>query len=123
MEERDGTPNAPKKGKKPSVSTGAKISLQTKVTWRENNTTYTKPHWHLYLGEPSFSKRCQYQLLKFKSSVVSVDIGADGYVCVGNELPDNGKLPPIPDNIRKFLTAIESSKSYDLYRIWNFDAV
>ena len=31
------------------------------------------------------------------------DIGANAYLCVGNELPNNGELPPLPDKIAKFL--------------------
>jgi hypothetical protein len=65
--------------------------------------TYNTPKWHLYLGEPEKDKRCKIVLVDFKSYVVSVDIGADAYLCVGNELPNNGQLPPIDPEITKFL--------------------
>ena len=112
MKEEDGKPDkskASKNGSSCSASMGAKVSLQVKVTWKEKGTSYSKPHWHLYLGEPDFNKRCQFTLLKFKSSVVSVDFGANGYICVGNELPNNGKLPEIPSQIRNFLNGGNSS--------------
>ena len=81
----------------------AKFSLNMLVTWRKDGVTYNKPKWHLYLGEPEKDKRCKIVLLDFKSSVVSVDIGADAYLCLGNELPNNGQLPPIPSEISDFL--------------------
>jgi hypothetical protein len=116
MEEKDGTPDkskASKNGKSCSASMGVNVSLQVKVTWKERGTTYSKPHWHLYLGEPDFQKRCSYTYLKFKSSVVSVDFGANGYVCLGNELPNNGKLPDIPSDIRSFLNGGGDSKGIE----------
>ena len=79
------------------------ISLQMKVTWKEKGKTLAEPKWHLYLGEPDEKKRCEFKLIDFKSKIVSVDIGANGYICVGNELPGNGQLPPIPTEISNFL--------------------
>lgn len=114
--EEDGTPDkskASKKGSACSASMGAQVSLQVKVTWKEKGTTYSKPKWHLYLGEPDFNKRCSFTFLKFKSKVVSVDFGANGYICVGNELPNNGKLPDIPQDIRKFLNGGGESKGIE----------
>lgn len=116
LKDQDGTPDArksSKNGESCSAAIGAKVSLNVKITWREKGTNYNKPHWHLYLGEPSFSKRCSFTFLKFKSKVVSVDFGANGYVCVGNELPNNGKLPDIPDKIRNFLNGGGDSKGIE----------
>ncbi len=80
------------------------INIEFKVTWKEKDKeAYITPKWHLYVGEPDVAKRCTFTYLKFKSKVVSVDIGANGYLCIGNELPDGGKLPDIPEKIRKFL--------------------
>lgn len=59
--------------------------------------------WHLYLGEPDHDKRCEFTLVNFKSKIVSVAIGANAYFCLGNELPNNGQLPPIPEKVRRFL--------------------
>ena len=79
------------------------ISLQVKVTWKAKGVTLPTPLWHVYLGEPDEKKRCEFKLIDFKSKIVNVDIGANGYVCVGNELPNNGQLPPIPTEISNFL--------------------
>lgn len=81
----------------------SKIALEMKITWVEDSKKNSPVKWHLYLGEPAKDKRCTFTYLKFNSSIVTVDIGADGYICVGNELPDNGKLPDIPEEIKKFL--------------------
>lgn len=59
--------------------------------------------WHLYLGEPDHDKRCEFTLVDFKTKIVSVSIGANAYFCLGNELPNNGQLPPIPEKVRRFL--------------------
>lgn len=80
-----------------------KIVIEFMITWAKDGEIFDKPKWHLYVGEPAKDKRCTFTYLKFKSSVCSVDIGADGYLCLGNELPDNGALPAIPDKITKFL--------------------
>jgi len=80
-----------------------KIALNMKITWREKGVEKTPVRWHLYLGEPEKDNRCKIILLDFKSKIVSVNIGADAYLCLGNELPGDGQLPPIPDEITKFL--------------------
>ena len=83
---------------------GGHVSLDLKITFREKGVNYNKVRWHVYLGEPAKDKRCSYTLIDFKSKIVTVNIGNDFYVCVGNELPNNGELPPIPEKIQKFLT-------------------
>ena len=82
---------------------GATISLDVKITWRAGGTNYAKPKWHVYLGEPAEDKRCTLTLIDFDSGIVDCHVGANAYVCVGNELPNNGELPPLPDKIAKFL--------------------
>lgn len=84
-----------------------KITLEFMITWVKDGTEYPTPKWHLYVGEPDKSKRCTYTYLKFKSKICSVDIGADGYLCLGNELPNNGALPEIPSKISEFLNGNE----------------
>ncbi len=79
------------------------ISLEFKVTWKEKGKNLSTPKWHIYLGEPDVKKRCSFTVLKYKSKIVTVDIGANAYLCLGNELPNGGQLPPIPDKITKFL--------------------
>lgn len=82
---------------------GAHASLDLKLTFRENGQNLSKCKWHVYLGEPEEKKRCSFTLIDFKSAIVSVNIGANFYFCVGNELPNNGQLPEIPKKIRDFL--------------------
>lgn len=91
------------------ATSGAKISLDFGLTWRENGVNFDKVKWHLYLGKPQKSERCQFILIDLEAKIVEVKIGADAYFCVGNELPDNGALPPIPENIRQFLTGSRGS--------------
>lgn len=90
------TPEKPKIGE-------ASLSLDLRVTMKEKGEKLSKVKWHLYLGEPAEDKRCSFTLIDFKSKIVSVNIGANAYLCVGNELPGDGELPPIPDKIRQFL--------------------
>ena len=82
---------------------GATISLDMKITWRAGGEEYKKPKWHLYLGEPDEKKRCTLTLIDFDSGIVDCHVGANAYICLGNELPNNGELPPLPDKIAKFL--------------------
>ena len=91
---------------------GLKIQLDIRVGHKKtvtegpdgNKVVTNGPNkWHVYLGEPEKSKRCQFILVDFKSKIVSVSVGADAYFCLGNELPGDGALPPIPEKIRKFL--------------------
>ena len=90
-------------------NTTVEVSLNLLVTWKKDGVTYNTPKWHLYLGEPDKDKRCKIVLIDFKSSIVSVNIGADAYLCVGNELPNNGQLPPIPTEISDFLNGGSST--------------
>lgn len=106
VDDSQGNPGSSKSGKNGSslsASAGAKISLQFMITMKKNGSQCKPAKWHVYLGEPDIDKRCTFTFLKVKSSVLSVNIGANAYVCVGNELPNNGKLPDIPYEIRKFL--------------------
>lgn len=91
------------------ATAGAHIALDFALTWRDKGVTFKNVKWHLYLGEPQKDKRCQFILIDLEAKIVEVKIGADAYFCVGNELPDNGALPPIPDNIRQFLTGNRGS--------------
>lgn len=79
------------------------VTLDLRITMKENGKKLNKVKWHLYLGEPEESKRCQFTLIDFKSKIVSVKIGANAYLCVGNELPGDGALPAIPTEISRFL--------------------
>ncbi len=97
----DGNPGATMP-EKPKVGE-ASISLDFRITMKEKGKKLDKAKWHLYLGQPDKDLRCKFILVDFKSKIVSVNIGANAYLCVGNELPNNGELPPIPAKIRQFL--------------------
>ena len=99
--------------KKKGEALKTKITLELKVTWVKDGTTYDPPKWHLYVGEPTKDKRCFFQFLKYDGSIVQVDIGADAYLCIGNELPNGGVLPPIPPTISEFLSG-HDSKTTDM---------
>lgn len=101
-----------KKGDAEGASAGkTHVALEFKITWYKDGEKKNK--WHLYIGEPEKDKRCYFTFLKFKSKVVTVDIGADAYLCLGNELPNNGALPAIPDKITKFLAG-EKKEGVDM---------
>lgn len=87
---------------KPTVGKGS-VALDFRVTMKEKGKKLDKVKWHLYVGQPDEDLRCKFVLVDFKSKIVSVNIGANAYLCVGNELPGNGELPPIPSKIRQFL--------------------
>ncbi len=81
---------------------GATVSLDFRVGHKkQGNDQSTK--WHVYLGEPEWDKRCSFVLVDFKSKIVTVSVGANAYICLGNELPNNGELPEIPAKVRNFL--------------------
>ncbi|MBR2378645.1 MAG: hypothetical protein IKA91_04330, partial [Bacteroidaceae bacterium] len=96
---------------------GIEISLDLRITMKENGKDLDKVKWHLCIGEPEEDKRCKFTLIDFKSPIVSVNIGANAYLCLGNELPGDGELPPIPDKVQQFLdgsTQGEGVKSDDM---------
>lgn len=86
---------------------------ETKVN-DDGTTSYSrgdtkKTYWHLYVGEPEESKRCQITIIDFqlggKDDKVACwgKLYANAYLCIGNELPGNGALPGIPTEIKEFL--------------------
>lgn len=90
-------------------STGSvRMSLELKITWKDpGKPVYNTPRWHLYLGQPDKQKRCKITFLYFNSEICKVNIGADAYLCLGNELPtlsNGGVLPDIPPTIQEFLS-------------------
>ena len=92
-------------------SAGGQVALDFRITFKEKGQQLQKCKWHVYLGEPGDGKnpaadekkRCYFNLIDFKSPVATVRIGANAYLCIGNELPNNGKLPPIAPKVRAFL--------------------
>lgn len=97
------------------------ITFDFKITFRAKGEDYKKPKWHLYVGEPDYNKRCKITFIDFDAKIVTVKIGANAYVCLGNELPNNGQLPPLPTEISEFLNGgskggVESASAGDADR-------
>lgn len=84
---------------------GATINLEFEI---RNYPAQNKTFWHLYVGEPDEAKRCRITYIDFevgKDSPVGLwaKVYANAYLCLGNELPGNGKLPDIPDKVQEAL--------------------
>lgn len=79
------------------------IELSLKVTFRKEGVNLKRPDWYVWIGHPDKDKRCYFKFVDFHSDIVTVDIGADAYVCFGSELPNNGQLPPLPEDVADFL--------------------
>lgn len=116
---------------KPKISCGAHLSLDFKVTMKPDDYTGSnfKTKWHLYLGEPGdgsyesrMKSRCSLTLIDFMVGSKTGSVGAwckiwaNGYLCVGNELPNGGALPPIPQEIQEYLNGSDvNGKKQSLY--------
>lgn len=90
---------------------GAHVELDFYIGHKKTGSD-TSLKWHVYLGQPDPDKRCTFTLIDFETKIVTVAVGANAYLCVGNELPNNGNLPPIPVKIRNFLNG-SSSGTYE----------
>ena len=98
---------------KPKASAGAKFNFDLKITFQSPEITDGKPKWHLWLGKPQpESDRCQVTFIDFqlgdKDDAIAAwaKVWVNAYFCIGNEMPvgPNGNvLPPIPDEVQKFL--------------------
>ncbi len=103
-EKNGGEPQANTEEQKKVASFGkADIALNLKITRKQNGQKLSQVKWHLYVGEPAEDKRCKITIIDFKSKVVSLTLGANAYICIGNELPGDGTLPDIPAKIAQFL--------------------
>ena len=100
LEAKDTDTEKPKGSLKAMEST---ITFDFKITFRANSQNLSTPKWHVYIGEPDYEKRCKITFIDFDAKIVKVKVGANVYVCFGNELPGNGQLPPIPAEISEFL--------------------
>ena len=123
MEDKNEKKNKDAKESKPKVSCGVHLALDFKVTMRaDDEPKDTKTKWHLYLGQPGdgsyeseMKNRCSITLIDFqvggKDDAVAVwgKIWANAYLCIGNELPNDGNLPPIPQEIDEFLNGKDAS--------------
>jgi len=94
-----------------TYSSGGHVALDFRITFKEKGQQLSKCKWHVYVGEPGDGKnpeadekkRCYFHLIDFKSRIATVKIGANAYLCIGNELPNNGRLPDIPYKVSRFL--------------------
>lgn len=82
---------------------GLTISLDIRIQSKKDGKDHVPPLWHVYLGQPEESQRCKFVLVDYKGKLVTVSAGANAYLCVGSELPNNGQLPPLPAVVEKFL--------------------
>ena len=81
----------------------SEITFDFRITFRADKKDLPKPKWHVYIGEPDYKKRCKITFIDFDAKIVTVKVGANAYICLGNELPNNGQLPPLPAEISEFL--------------------
>lgn len=110
---------------KPKVSCGVNITIDFKVTMKADDAPADfKPKWHLYVGQPGdgtptsmMKDRCSITFIDFqlggkKDKVAAwCKIWANAYLCVGNELPNKGELPPIPQEIDEFLNGSKKNSN------------
>ncbi len=92
-----------------TASAGASFSFEFQLRhYRDKKET----KWHVYLGEPSRSKRCEVVFIDFKFDAKLLKVWAkkylNAYLCLGNELPKDengvmGGLPALPDKLVKIL--------------------
>jgi len=86
-----------------NVEMGAYASIGFKANWMKNGKKLNPTKWYVCLGQPEEDKRCRITFIKFDVKLVSADVGLNAYFCVGNQLYENGMLPPIPTEISQFL--------------------
>ena len=118
----EGDPNSTENKEEESVeegkdnfeaSMGFHVAMNFRITWRRNGTDQKPVKWHLYVGRPPHKERCELRLIDFKMGnkddafAMWATIGANAYLCLGNELVDEDGneygLPEIPETISKFL--------------------
>ena len=103
----------------------AKCGFSVSLNFKVNFTEGKKSKWHLYIGEPEYKKRCSTTLIDFQvgkksdSFAAWAYLGSTMYLCLGNELPDNGALPSPPQTVIDFLNGTDvngnkQSKSADV---------
>lgn len=87
----------------------AEIKMELEIRNYPYATNGKKTFWHLYVGKPTpDNERCRITFIDFeigKDKPVGLwaKVYANAYLCLGNELPDNGALPPIPDKVLEAL--------------------
>ena len=88
------------------ASSGLKLSFDFAVVHKKSEN---KTKWHVYVGEPQRDKRCTLTLIDFqlgkKDDAIAAwcRIYANAYVCLGNELPNGGAMPELPEKVQNYL--------------------
>ena len=86
-----------------TAEVGGELSLEFQFSYFPNKAKDDKKKWHLYLGNP-FEKRCSITFInlafgKDKPIGAWAKLVAEAYLCLGNELPKDGALPPLPEAV------------------------
>lgn len=103
------------------IKAGAHVAIQLKISlepdnWKKNHKEKFQNKWHLYCGYPtadgenySSDTRCNVTLIDYMVGKKGSDfctwgtLYADAYLCIGNELPNDGAMPGIPEKVKQFL--------------------
>ena len=90
-----------------TAEVGGELSLEFQFSYFPNKPKKDQKKWHLYLGNP-FEKRCSITFINLafgrdKPVGIWAKLVADAYLCLGNELPHDGALPPLPEAVSKAL--------------------
>lgn len=108
-DDADAAERAAAKSLKGGMNAHASFDLRFELPIKDIRTS-ANCKWHVYVGVPTPEEdRCSITLIDFqlgdKDDPVAVwgKLYANAYICFGNELPDNGKLPPIPNAVTQFL--------------------
>lgn len=82
----------------------AHIELEFEIRHYPNRSGNERDKWHLYVGQPDEEKRCRITFIDLKiGSILWAKVYANAYLCLGNELPNNGALPPVPAKVQEAL--------------------
>lgn len=82
----------------------AHIELEFEIRHYPNRSGSEQNKWHLYVGQPDEEKRCRITFIDLKiGDILWAKVYANAYLCLGNELPNNGALPPVPAKVQEAL--------------------
>lgn len=126
FEDKSGKKSKDAQDRKPKATCGFHIALDFKVTMKPDDWEGGRfdPKWHLWLGQPGdgsyeseMKNRCSITFIDYqvggKNDPIAVwgKLWANAYLCLGNELPNDGALPPIPREIDEFLNGSKADSS------------
>lgn len=86
---------------------GGKVGLEFQFGYYPNRAKSEQKKWHLNVGNP-FGERCKFTIInlsfgKDKPVGAWAKLEANAYLCMGNDLPHNGQLPPLPESVKTAL--------------------